>query len=83
VGFYLGDAGGGTQLGTATTTSTLYPAQSQIVTLTLPTAPDELTGGTTPFHVRVDDTTEPHPAWTECRIDNNTSKALLGACGKD
>jgi hypothetical protein len=83
VGFYLGAPGTGPLLGTTTTTQALYPAQSQVVTLALPTPPDALAGGTTPFHVRVDDTTEPHPAWTECRTDNNTSKAFLGACGKD
>jgi hypothetical protein len=81
VGFYLGAPGTGSLLGKGKTTVSLYPAQSEFVTIDLPTPPPGLTTGV--FHVRVDDTNVPHPAWVECRTDNNTSKAASGACGKD
>lgn len=83
VGFYLGDPAGGSSLGKVSTKGILYPAQSELVTLDLASPPAGLLTGGMPFQVRFDDTSEPHPAWTECRTDNNTSKAFSGSCGKD
>lgn len=83
VGFYSGAPGTGTLLGKQVTKGILYPAQSEVVTLDLASPSAALLEGTTPFHVRVDDTLEPHPAWTACRTDNNTSQAFSGSCGKD
>ena len=83
VGFYLGAPGGGSLIGKAVTKGTIYPAQSELVQLSVPSLPPGLSTGSMPFHVRFDDTAEPHPAWTECRTDNNLSKAVSGSCGKD
>jgi hypothetical protein len=85
VGFYLGAPGAGSFLGKAVTTAALYPAQSENVTLAIDMPSPALTSGTTPFYAIVDDVSvsAPHPAWTECRTDNNTGKAGLGSCGKD
>jgi hypothetical protein len=59
---------GGTVLGSAVTSTPLYAAQSETVTFT---------GASTssgPFYAVVDPpTAPPHPAWHECRLDNNTS----------
>ncbi|NUQ74064.1 MAG: hypothetical protein HUU21_10960 [Polyangiaceae bacterium] len=30
----------------------------------------------------VDDTRVPHPAWVECRTDNDVSQAVKASCGK-
>jgi hypothetical protein len=83
VGFYEGAPGASTKLGSAVTKGSLYPAQSENVTLTLPNPSDALTKGTGTFYVVVDDASDPHPAWTECRTDNNTGAASFGTCGKD
>jgi len=80
VGFYKGNPPGGVSLGTGQTTKTLYPAESQSILLPLPGVSSDVTSGQTPIYAVVDDTTSPHPAWTECRTDNNTSAATSGAC---
>ena len=71
VGFYEYPS---TQLGTGATSKPLYSLESEKVFLPLASAP---TG--TAF-ARVDDTTTPHPEWTECRTDNNESKAVDASC---
>ena len=81
--FYSGAPGTGTLVGKQVTKGILYPAQSEVVTLDLASPSATLLEGTTPFHVRVNDTLEPHPAWTACRMDNNTSQSFSGSCGKD
>jgi hypothetical protein len=79
IGFYEGDPPG-TLLGHATTSIVLYPAQAQDVTLAL-TSPDQaLTSGASPVYAVFDDGGPPHPAWTECRTDNNTSVPVSAAC---
>ena len=80
IGFYEGNPPG-MLLGHATTTIILYPAEAQDVTLTL-TSPDQaLTSGTElPVYAVFDDGGAPHPAWTECRTDNNTSTPVSAAC---
>jgi hypothetical protein len=81
VGFYSGNPPpSGVLLGKVQTTKDLYPAESEAVTLALPDAPLEVKNGTTPIFAVVDDTDMPHPAWTECRIDNNTSASAKGSC---
>lgn len=80
VGFYAGTAPSGTLLGTANTTRILYSLDSEQVVLDLPDAPPDVRNGLTPIYAVVDDTTTPHPEWTECRTDNNTSEAASGEC---
>ncbi len=79
IGFYEGNPPG-TLLGHATTTLTLYPAQSQQVVLPLMNPDDGLKNGTTPVYAVFDDGGPPHPAWTECRTDNNTSAPTSAMC---
>ncbi len=71
VGFYQSPA---TLLGSGATTKPLYSLESEKVFLPLTSAP----AGT--VFARVDDTTTPHPEWTECRTDNNESKAVDPSC---
>ena len=80
VGFYEGTAPNGTLLGKASTTQTLYAAQSENVVLTLTTPPPGVEDGTQPIYAVVDDSTTPHPGWHECRVDNDTSPPTTGAC---
>jgi len=80
VGFYAGNAPGGMALGQGQTSQVLYPAESEAVFLPLPNAPPGVTNGVTPIYAVVDDGGAPHPAWTECRTDNNTSAAASGSC---
>lgn len=80
VGFYENDpTAGGTLLGTVETTRTLYPAETEVVTLPLPNPPPGIADGTTPVYAVVDDGTPPH-AWVECRPDNNVSEPGSGKC---
>jgi len=80
VGFYKGNPPGGVPLGQATTTKALYPAESETLVLALPNASSDVTSGVVPIYAVVDDSMAPHPAWTECRTDNNVSAAVSGAC---
>jgi hypothetical protein len=77
VSFYAGTAPGGTLLGTADTTQALGPAQSEIVSLLLPSPPAGVKDGTTPVYATV---TVKLPS-VECRTDNNTSEPASGHCG--
>jgi len=77
VGFYEGDPPGGTLLGSMETTRPLYSLDSEKLFLPLPDAPSN--GHLTVYAV-VDDGGSPHPAWTECRTDNNTSPPTSGQC---
>jgi len=80
VGFYENDPGaGGTLLGTAETTRTLYPAEAELVSIPLASPPPGISNGTTPLYAVVDDGTPPH-AWVECRPDNNVSEPGSGKC---
>ncbi len=75
VGFYLGDpANGGTKLGEAKTTQTLYSLGSENVALTLASEPNGL------VYAVVADGGGPYP-WHECREDNNTSTGQDPGCG--
>ena len=80
VGFYSGAPGSGTLLGKATTTHTLYAAQSEKVTLPLASPPPGLQDGSVKVYTVVDDTVTPHTPWHECRTDNNTSPATSAVC---
>ncbi len=78
IGFYEGDpSAGGTLLGTELTTTTLYPAEAQELTLLLPDASDALRTGTVELWVVVDDGAGMHP-WQECRTENNQAHAPIG-----
>ncbi|MDC3980035.1 FG-GAP repeat domain-containing protein [Polyangium jinanense] len=80
VGFYKGNHPNGELLGQGTTSKVLYAAESESVLLPLPGAPGDVTNGAAPIYAVVDDTSVPHPAWTECRTDNNVSAPASGAC---
>jgi hypothetical protein len=80
VGFYAGSPPGGTLLGTAATVKVLYSAESEVVGLLLPNAPADVKNGVTPVYAVADDTLIPHPAWVECRTDNNTSPPVKASC---
>ncbi|HEY1959377.1 MAG TPA: VCBS repeat-containing protein [Polyangiaceae bacterium] len=82
VGFYEGVAPNGTLLGKVSTTQTLYAAQSENVVLVLASPPPGVEDGTQPLYAVVDDTATPHPAWHECRVDNDTSPPTKGSCGQ-
>ncbi len=71
VGFYNSP---NTKLGSGATTKPLYSLESEKVFLPLAS---QLAA--TVF-ARVDDTTTPHPDWTECRTDNNESQAVNPSC---
>jgi hypothetical protein len=77
VTFYLGTPPSGVALGTATTTTTLYSAQSEVVVLSLASPPAELLNGTTPAYAVV----SVPPSVHECRPDNNTSAPVKAQCG--
>jgi hypothetical protein len=80
VGFYSGMPPGGALLGTGMTSKVLYSAEAEAVFLPLPDAPPEVKNGSTPVYAVVDDGGAPHPAWTECRTDNNISVATKASC---
>jgi len=66
--------GAGTKLGSAVTSVALYPAQSE--SIAFPTT----SGG--PFYAWVDPpTAPPHPAWHQCRTNNNTSATVTFTAG--
>ncbi|MFO0756647.1 MAG: VCBS repeat-containing protein [Byssovorax sp.] len=81
VGFYLGAPGSGQPLGAGpvATTKVLYSAEAEDVVLDLPNAPPELLNGSKTVYAVVDDMAPAH-VWHECRVDNNTSKAVKGTC---
>ncbi len=79
IGFYEGTPPG-KLLGHATTTIPLYPAEAQDVVLPLTNPDHALTSGTSPVYAVFDDGGPPHPSWTECRTDNNTSTPASVAC---
>lgn len=80
VGFYKGDYPNGTLLGQVATSKVLYPAESESLVLPLPNATSDITSGAVLLYAVADDSGIPHPAWTECRTDNNVSAATSGAC---
>jgi hypothetical protein len=73
VGVYAGVPSTGVKIGTVTTTRALYPAESEPLELVLATVPPTV-------YTVVDDGVPPHPAWHECRTDDNTSAAVSTAC---
>ncbi len=79
VGFYAGTPGSGQRIGEGATTQTLYSAQAESVVLLLANPPAGVKEGTTPVYAIVDDTKVAHPAWHECRTDNNVGVGT-GAC---
>ncbi len=79
VGFYEGAPGAGAKLGERSTTKVLFPAESEAVTLPVSPGPG-VASGTTPVYAVVDDTKTPHPAWHECRADNDTSAPISLDC---
>jgi len=72
VGFYTGDPGTGTKVGELSTSKVLYPLESEPLILPFDMAPQDVKDGILNIYAIVDDTNLPHPAWTECRTDNNT-----------
>jgi hypothetical protein len=81
VGFYLGTPPGGTKLGAAATTIALYPAESQTVSIPIPAPDPGIASGAQPVYAVVDDGAAPHPAWAECRTDDDTSAPAKLSCG--
>jgi hypothetical protein len=80
VGFYENNpTAGGTLLGKTATSHPLYPAETELVTLSLPSPPAGISNGTTALYAIVDDDGPPH-AWVECRTDNNMSGPGSGKC---
>jgi hypothetical protein len=77
VGFYQGAVGSGTKIGEARTTTTLYPAQSEVLRLVI-TDP-AVRASLEQVHAIVDDETP--RALRECRSDNNASPARSASCG--
>ena len=81
VGFYTGDPPTGTKVGELMTSKALYPLDSEILVLPFDAAPDDVKNGIINIYAVVDDTKIPHPAWQECRTDNNigtsTGKCLV------
>jgi hypothetical protein len=73
VGVHGGTPPSGAKLGTVTTTRVLYPAESEPLDLPLTTVPATV-------YTVVDDTALTHPAWHECRTDDNVSKAVSTSC---
>jgi hypothetical protein len=71
VGFYRSPS---TLLGSGATTKPLYSLESEKVFLALSSTPP----GT--VYAKVDDTTTPHPEWTECRTENNQSQSINPGC---
>jgi hypothetical protein len=65
---------------TAATLKVLYSAESEVVGLLLSNAPADVKNGVTPVYAVADDTQIPHPAWVECRTDNNTSQPVKASC---
>jgi hypothetical protein len=82
IGFYKGDPPSGTLLGYAATKSPLYPLQGEDVFFSLPGGDGEIKNGTVKVYAIVDDNSDPHPSWTECRTDNNQADAVYAPCGK-
>jgi hypothetical protein len=75
VGIYAGAPGAGTKLGTVTTSRALYPAEVEPLDFIFPP------GAATPtVYAVIDDGAPPHPSWTECRTDDNTTKAVAPIC---
>lgn len=74
-GVYAGSPGSGTKLGTVTTTRALYPAE--VEPLDFAFGPGALPAS---VYAVADDGAPPHPTWTECRTDDNTSKAISPIC---
>jgi hypothetical protein len=73
VGVYGGAPPTGVKIGAVTTTRPLYPAESEPLELALATVPANV-------YTVVDDGAPAHPAWHECRTDDNTSKAVATSC---
>ncbi|MDB5220561.1 MAG: Hemolysin-related protein RbmC [Myxococcaceae bacterium] len=73
VGVYAGVPPTGVKIGSVTTTRALYPAESEPLELLLAIVPATV-------YTVVDDGAPPHPAWHECRTDDNTSAAVSTAC---
>ena len=71
VGFYTGDPPNGTKVGEMITSKALYPLESEILELPFDAAPDAVKNGIINIYAVVDDTKIAHPAWQECRTDNN------------
>jgi FG-GAP-like repeat len=80
VGFYEGAPPSGKLLGQAQTLKVLYSAESEIVVLPLASPDPALPNGMQTAYAKVDDTAAPHPSWTECRTDNNTSAPVFVKC---
>jgi hypothetical protein len=76
VRFYAGPPASGTLLGQGVTQKALYPAQSELVGLTLGSPPADVQSGATPVYAMV----EVAPPTVECRTDNNTSPPTDGKC---
>lgn len=76
-GTHLGSPPGGTVLGTASTTKTLYSAQSEVVVLPLSSPPAGLLNGSETAYAAVAVPDSVH----ECRADNNTSAPVTAQCG--
>jgi hypothetical protein len=76
VGVYSGNPGSGTKIGNVTTTRPLFPAEVEPLEFPFPAGAE----GTATAYVVVDDGAAPHPGWTECRTDDNVSKATSTVC---
>lgn len=79
VGFYTGNPPNGTAVGELSTTKILYPLESEVLVLPFDDAPQDVKDGVIDVYAVADDTDVPHPAWQECRTDNNTGTST-GKC---
>jgi hypothetical protein len=80
VGFYATDNGAPIKLGAIPTTKALQPLQSETLVLVPSSIPQGVRDGIDPVYAIVDDGTSPHPAWVECRTDNNRSQDATSKC---
>lgn len=74
-GVYAGSPGSGKRLGSVTTTRPLYPAEAEPLDFRFPAGQSP-----TLVYAIVDDGGPPHPSWTECRTDDNTTEAVSPRC---
>jgi len=76
VGMYAGDEPSAIKLGEVTTTRELYPAQAEVVSISLANAPKDVVEGNIAAWARI----ENGAALRQCLTDNDTSPAVKAKC---
>jgi hypothetical protein len=79
VDFFAGEPFAPSPLGQLSTSKTLYPAESETLTLLLPNAPQNILDGTLGIYAEALSASPP-ASWKECRTDNNLSPKATGVC---